>query len=214
MAHTVFLFLALAAGASALQPVLDRIAIDEAIAIGNSRIESVGTRFHQPYRIRVNRAPLDFIDIVTPFRRVEIEAESRARAGNRSLSQREALAILDTSGSDLDVFVELTFHPLNTYIGVPDYDVSFVRVGGGAPVPAIPPRGIQRIPRYGPRLDGTPLPYPVAPSVPRGSEPILGGTVIAKFNVNLIDPTGVYDVVVSQAGNELTRARVNLAALR
>ena len=213
MAHTVLLFLALAAGASALQPVLDRIAIDEAVAIGRSRIESVRTRFHQPYRSRVNRAPLDFIDIVTPFRRVEIEAELRARAGTRSLSQRDALAMLDTAGGDLDVFAEFTFHPLNTYIGVPDYAVSLLATGR-ASTPELPPRGLQRIPRYGARLQGAPLPFPIAPQPPRGSEPMLGGTVIATFNVNLIDPNGVYDVVVREAGNELARARVNLAALR
>jgi len=213
--HTVFLFLALslAAGASALQPGLDRLAIEEALAIGQSRIEAVRTRFHQPYRIRVNRPPVDFIDIVTPFRRIEIEAESRARAGNRSLSQREALAILDTAGGDLDVFVEFTFHPLNTYIGVPDYEVSLM-MGGRTPALEIPPRTIQRIPRYGRRLEGLPLPYPVAPAVPRGSEPMLGGTVLAKFDLKGLDPNGVYDVAVKEAGKEMARARIDFRALR
>jgi hypothetical protein len=213
--HTVVLFLALAvaAGAAAIQPALDRVAIEEAVAIGHSRIEAVRTRFHQPYRLQVRRPPVDFIDIVTPFRRVEIEAEWRARSGNRSLSQRDALAILEVAGGSLDVFVEFTFHPLNTYIGVPAYEVLLAAPGRAQDSP-LPPRELQRIPRYGARVEGFSLPYPLAPPLPGGSQPMLGGTVVAKFDLRRLDPNGAYEVVVTEAGKELARARTDLRALR
>jgi hypothetical protein len=197
----------------AFEPSLDRRAIEEAIAIGGSRIESVRLRFHQPYRITVGRAPVDYIEVITPFRRLEVEAETRARNGSRTISQRDALDLLAATPDQIEFFVELTFHPLNTYIGVPSYDVRLARTGAtGA---AVEPRTLDRFPRYGARIEGLPLPYPAAanPS-PRRSEPVLGGTVVARFDARLLDRNGIYDVVVSEAGKEIVRARSDLRALR
>ena len=197
----------------AYEASLDRRAIEEAIAIGNSRIESARVRFHQPYRIPVGRAPIDYIEVVTPFRRIEVEAETRARNGNRTLGQREALDLLAAAPDQVEFFVELTFHPQNTYIGVPQYDVRLALTGRGAS-PAIEPRNLSRFPRYGARVQGLPLPYPAAPAVPGRSEPVLGGTVIAGFDGRLLDRNGVYEVIVSEAGKDIGRARSDLRALR
>jgi hypothetical protein len=216
VAQTGCLFLAaLLAGTAVLafEPSLDRRAIDEAIAIGTSRIESVRLRFHQAYRIPVGRAPIDYIEVITPFRRLEVEAETRARNGSRTISQREAFDLLAAAPDQIEFFVELTFHPLNTYIGVPAYEVRLAPARAGA-VP-IEPRVLDRFPRYGARVEGLPLPYPAAatPS-PRRSEPVLGGTVVARFDARLLDRTGIYEVVVSEAGKEIARARSDLRALR
>ena len=43
---------------------------------------------------------------------------------------------------------------------------------------------------------------------------MLGGTVVATFGGETLNPNGVYDVVVSESGQELARARVNMGALR
>jgi hypothetical protein len=216
VARTGFFFVGammIATAVPAFDAALDRRAIEEAIAIGHSRIESVRLRFHQPYRIPVNRAPVDYIEVITPFRRVEVEAETRARDGSRSLSQREALDLLAAAPDQIDFYVELTFHPLNTYIGVPAYDVRLLRSAAGAA--AIDPRTLERFPRYGARVEGLPLPYPArATPVPRRSEPVLGGTVVARFDARLLDRTAVYEVVVSEAGKEIARARSDLRALR
>ncbi|MSO45863.1 MAG: hypothetical protein EXQ59_03735 [Acidobacteria bacterium] len=192
---------------------LDRRAIEDAITIGQSRIESVRVRFHQAYRLPVGRAPVDYIEVVTPFRRIEVEAETRARNGNRTLSQREALDLLGAAPDQVEFFVELTFHPQNTYIGVPQYGVRLAPAARGAS-PPIDPRNIERFPRYGARVHGLPLPYPAAPAVPGSSEPVLGGTLVARFDGRLLDRTGVYDVIVSEAGKELATARVSLANVR
>ena len=203
-----------ASAAFAYDPALDRRSIEEAIAIGHSRIESVRVRFHQAYRIPVGRAPVDYIDVITPFRRVEIEAETRARAGNRSLSQSEALNLLAANPDQLDLFVELTLHPMNTYVGLPDYQVQLAPAGDGAGAALIEPRDLQRFPRYGARVEGLPLPTRAAPAVPRTREPILGGTVVAQFDGRLLNRSGVYEVVVREAGKEIARARTDFRALR
>jgi hypothetical protein len=210
VAHTV-VFLAALFGA-AVQPVLDLAAVDEALRIGSSRDERLRARFHEPYRVAINRPPVDYIDIVTPFRRVEIEAEQRTRSGNRSLSQRDALILLDTVADAVDVFVEFTFHPLHTYVGVPAYDVALAPATP-AGAKEIRPRQDDRIPRFGARFEGMRLPYPIVSRFPNG-ETMTGGTVLAKFDLRAIDANGAYDVVVREAGKELARARIDFRALR
>jgi len=84
----------------------------------------------------------------------------------------------------------------------------------------IQPRHLEVQSRYGPRVAGTPLPLPVpggqaGPTGPRGaSQPLLGGTVIAKFDGRPLNVNGAYDVVIGESGNELARIRVDFAKLR
>lgn len=197
---------------TAMQGSLDPRAVSEAIAIGQSRMERDRTRFHAAYRLAVNRPPVDAIEVITPFRRVELIAESRAQIGDRTFGQRQALELLSTAPPDLEIQVELTFHPLNTYVGVPEYAVSLIARDGAR----IPPRGLDRTPRYGARVDGTPLPLPVPGglTVPKGSQPMLGGTVTARFELRRLEPMGQYDVVVEEAGKELARVRASLERMR
>ena len=44
--------------------------------------------------------------------------------------------------------------------------------------------------------------------------PVTGGTIVATFAIGTLNAAGVYDVVVSEMGKELARARVNFAGLR
>jgi hypothetical protein len=69
---------------------LDRRALEEALAIGQSRIEGVRTRFHEPYRVIVGAPPVDYLDVVTSFRAVVLAAQARARAGDRQFGLRQA----------------------------------------------------------------------------------------------------------------------------
>src|SRR3954465_10574862 len=125
-ALVVVVLLAAGTRPAAMQSMLDAPSLQEAIAIGQSRLAAERARFHLPYRIPVNKSPVDYIDIVTPFRRVELAAEARAAAGQRGFGQREALEIVAAAPDRLDTYVELTFHPLNTYIGVPNYDLALM----------------------------------------------------------------------------------------
>lgn len=198
----------------AVQLEIDTRAMQEAIAIGQSRIDGERDRFHAPYRLAVAKAPVDDIEVITPFRRIVLDAQAAAEIGNRSYGQRNAIEALDAAPDVLEFDVDLTFHPLNTYIGVPDYRVALVPPGGSAP--RLEPQSLDRIPRYGPRVAGMPLPHPKPGGLTlnRRSGPMLGGTVVAQYNARLLDVNGSYDVVVSEGGNELARARVDLRALR
>lgn len=217
MAHTVcrplaaLLLLGGGGGAAAYNVTLGPEAIADAIRIGQSRVESVRVRYHQPYRIDVGRASVDAIDLVTPFRRVVLAAEERARQGDRRFGQREALGVLQEQRGRVTVFVELTFHPLNTYVGVPPYAVALAQAGSPERVAAI---DTQRIPRFGPRLAGTPLPFPHVPVLPSAGQPVLGGTLVAGFDSGPLNTGGIYDVVIEESGKELTRTAVDLGKLR
>jgi hypothetical protein len=216
MVRTGFFLIALFSASIALvafEQVLNPRSLSEAIDTGQSRIGAARTRFQVAYHIGVTQPPVDYIEVVTPFRRVALDAEAHANAGDRLYGQREALATLGDDPSRVDIVVELTFHPLNTFIGVPDYSVSLLPMPNGE---RLLPRQARRIPRFGPRLSGTPLPYPytVGPPAPNGSQPLTGGAVIATFDGQALDPQGTYWVVVSDAVKELARGRVDFSRLR
>jgi len=198
----------------AMQPVLDADAIQDALAIGQSRLEVERARFQQPYRVVVGTAPIDYVEVVTPFRRVELAAEARLAAGDRTFGQREAREMLAAAADQLDVDIELTFHPLNTYIGVPNYGVVLVAAGESQ---RVPPLDVERIPRYGPRVDGLPsvLPQPAAAVLRRReAQPLTGGTVIGHFDARALDANGSYVVVMVEGEQEVGRATVDLARMR
>jgi hypothetical protein len=208
----VAILAALTAAVSAFEPALDPRSLSEAIDLGQSRIDDVRSRFQAAYHIDVMQPPVDYIEVVTPFRRIALDAEARTRAGERLYGQREALATLGDNPSRLDIVVELTFHPLNNYVGVPAFTVALMAPGGKA----IEPRTIGRVPRFGPRLSNTPLPYPyVANSAaPQGSQPLLGGSIIATFDGTALDARGTYLAVIRDSGKDVAKATVDLARLR
>jgi hypothetical protein len=198
--------------AAGFERSLDLPLINAATAIGESRIESVHTQFHQSYRIPVDSPPIDHIDIVTPFRQIVRVAEERSLAGARPLGTQ---ALLDAVGDRLrlvEIAVELTFHPLNAYAGVPLFEVE---LSSGTPPTRILPAQTSRVPRFGARVEGAPrLTESVPLNVPGPSEPMLGGTIIAGFDALGLDPTGVYEVVVKEGEQELARAQMNLGNVR
>ncbi len=204
--------LASGAAARAFEQALDPRSLADAIELGQSRIDDMRSRFHAPYRIDVRQPPVDYLDVVTPFRRVALDAEARTRAGARLYGQREALATLGDAPSRVDIIAELTFHPMNNYIGVPNLAVTLVPPGE---MP-IEPMGSARIPRFGPRLSGSSLPYPYGtnPPAPQGSQPLLGGTVLATFDGTTLDPRGTYVVLIRENGKDVAKATVDFGRLR
>ena len=198
--------------AGAVQLTLDRRAIEEAIYIGQSRIESERTRFHVPYRVRVTQPPIDWIDVITPFHRVELAAEMNARSGGRQFGQREALDALREAPNQIDLLIEMTFHPLNTFVAVPSYQVEVILTGGRR----LAPRRLDRFPRFGPRPEspGPALPTPNASPVFGGGQPVVGGTMIAALDGSMLDPNQRVEVVVLDGKTELARTAVDLGKMR
>jgi len=186
-------------------------AVDEAVALGQSFTEGDRVSFHARYRAVVGRAPVDYIDIVTPFRRVVIAAEAQARLGSRRFGQREGLAVLEAASGHVTVVAELTFHPLNTYVGVPGYEIVLAK--DGETVTAL---STDRQPRFGARIDNLPsiAPRPGGPSRTRSTQPMLGGTVTAEFDGGALAPNGLYDVILREGADGVTRVRFDLSQLR
>jgi hypothetical protein len=197
---------------SAFQPALDRRGIEEAIQIGQSRFDAERTRFHNAYRLRVARPPVDWIDVITPFHRVALAAEARARLGDRVFGQREAAAALGAASNLIELLIELTFHPLNTFVGVPAYDV--VLIGGeNKPIKA---EYINRYPRFGPRTEtnSPAVPNPNAAPLLGTGQPMLGGTMVVQFPTAAIDENGRYEIAISDGGKEVVRTAVDFGRMR
>jgi hypothetical protein len=208
---TLALFVGADAALSVQVPVSLEM-IDQAITLGRTAIASERARFHDAYRVVVARAPVDYLEIVTPFRRVVLAVQERASKGDQRYGQRQVIEMLGTTAEQLDIHVELTFHPLNTYIGIPDYIVELRAVRGRS----IGALGIDRLSRWTPRLGGLPPAIPKPgnlASAPR-SGPLVGGTLIARFDLRLLDPKGVYDVVVREGNQEIAVGRADLGTLR
>jgi hypothetical protein len=208
----VLLFvLAVAAIAGAAQRTLTASDIEAALRIGHTSIAADRARFHAPYRIPVSQPPVDFIEVVTPFRRVVIAADERARFGDRSFGQRQALELLSAAAGRFDFRVELTFHPLNTFVTMPEYGVVLVRDGM-----RIAPAVLERQPRFGLRVENLPPSIPVVGGlIPNsGSQPLLGGTLIAQFEGEALDAAGTVDVIVTDGPKELANVKIDLGRLR
>jgi hypothetical protein len=199
------------ASPSAIQLALDRRALEEAIYIGQSRIESERTRFHVPYRVRVSQPPIDWVDVITPFHRVELAAEANARAGNRMFSQQQALSALGDTPKQIDLLIEMSFHPLNTYVAVPLYDVELVVSGN-----RVSPQRVDRYPRSGPRSEspGPAMPNPSTSSVFNTGAPVTGGTIVAIVDGEALNGTQRIDVIVKDGTTELARVPVDLKGMR
>jgi hypothetical protein len=211
-AAAICLIAVLSTSSNAVQMTLDDRAITEAISIGQSRVDRERVRFHQQYRLTVRRLPVDWIDVITPFHRIVLAAEAKARAGNRLFAQREALAALKEAPGQITLVLELTFHPLNNFIGVPDYEIALV----GAKGERIQPDRVDRYPRSQPRVDTlTPeLPIPGAAPVFGRGEPVLGGTLVVPFTASKLNPVGRYTALITEKGTELARVAADLGGLR
>jgi hypothetical protein len=155
---------------------------------------------------------VDWIDVITPFHRVELAAETNARAGGRLFSQREAMDVLKESPNQIDLLIEMSFHPLNTFVAVPSYQVEIIVPDGRR----VAPRRVDRFPRFAPRPEspGPALPTPNASAVFGGGQPVMGGTMIAAIDGTTLDPTQRIEVVVLDGKNELARAAVDLGKMR
>jgi len=207
----ITLLLLAGSGAAAFEQALDPRSLADAVELGQSRIDDMRSRFHATYRVEVNQPPVDTIDVVTPFRRIALDAEARTRAGERLYGQREALSTLGDNPSRVDVVVELTFHPLNNYVGVPDFTVTLVSAGGVR----IEPTAISRAPRFGPRLSSAlPYPYLTGGAGPQNGNALTGGLVVGSFDGKALDPNGTYIVLIREAGKDAAKAMVNFARLR
>lgn len=205
------LLLVAAAFPRAAQRTLSLSEVEEAIRTGQTRIAADRERFHAPYRIIAGQPPVDYVEVVTPFRRVVLAAQQQSQVGDRSFGQRQALQLLTEADGQFDFAVDFSLHPLNTFVGLPAYEVVLMK-GSVRVVPV----SLDRHPRFGARVEGLPPPIPIPAGQISGgqSQPILGGTVTARFKGDDIDPERPMDLVVSESNKELARITIDLGRLR
>jgi hypothetical protein len=207
---------AVATATRAVDLQLDPITISRAISLGQTAIERDLTKLHQPYRVEVSRPPVDYLDVVTPFRRIVLAAQAKWRTGDRRWGQRQAMELEAAAPHQIDLFVELTFHPLNSFVLVPPYRVRIEPPSGGL----IEPRNGSGMPRYGARVDGglvpfSPTPLPGGP-VPGRSQPMLGATLVASFDGDTLAAACSQrcNVVIEEEGKSRVQVPLSLANLR
>jgi hypothetical protein len=195
---------------------LDAAAISQALSLGQTSIAADVTRFHRPYRLDVSRAPVDYVEVVTPYRRIVLAAQARAQAGDRRWGQRQAIELEAASPGQVDLYAELTFHPLNSLVMVPLYRIRILLPTGAL----MEPRNTSSMSRYGPRVDGGLVPYTPAPlpgSAVRGrSQPMLGATIVGSFDgITLATACSRRcDVVIEEEGKSRVQVPLSLASLR
>ena len=202
----------------AVQANLDPQTVLEAITLGQSALDGGRTAFHRPYRFTIGKAPVDTVEVVTPFRRVVIAAELRARSGDRRFGQRDGLAVAASYPGQLSVHAELTFHPLNTYVLVPQYRMAWL-TGRGV---RIEPISTESAPRYGARAGVDALPVPLTPGAvsslrPGIGQPMAGATVVSYFDARRLEDkqAPAVELVIEETGREeLARLPINLAVMR
>lgn len=199
-----------AIGLAGVQTNVDLLAIDDALTLIRSGSPAELARFNEPYRVKVEKAPVDYLEVVTPLRRIVLAGAAKAAVGDRGFGQRQAIDSLAEGGERLDVYAEMTLSPLNTYIGVPDYVVALIDRSGKR----LEPTAITRLSRWTPRLPGPPpVPPFQMPTIPRGS-PLIGATVIAGFDLKTLVPDATYEVVVELEKQELARVSMALGGMR
>ena len=185
------------------------------MAIGQSRIDATRERLHAAYHVSVNRPPIEYLEIVTPFRRVVLDAETSARQGQRLYGQREALAALGGNPTRVDIVVEMTFHPQNTFVAC------LTTVFRNPTTP--PSRRTRRaaeatdgLARFVGPVEQTYLTYPYSASgiLPNLSQPLLGGRLVAVFDGPTLMAHPRSKVTILDGNQELAVVDLDVGTMR
>ena len=216
----VTLILALALSrARALTPNIDREQLDEALLFVRQATTAERQAFHDGYQRTLKDILVRRISIVSEYRRVVLTLEEKMRLLDRNYGQRQMTQMLVPWRGLVEVIAEVQFHPQNTYIGVPLYDVLLVRLDGPAAGSVIVPEANDRRPHFGVYWDPPPMGSPWWPFPPTNapvlgrSEPITGGWLQARFDAGLVT-TGRFDIVVKDGAATLGSAQFDMGAIR
>ncbi|MGD9903580.1 MAG: hypothetical protein AB7U83_08920 [Vicinamibacterales bacterium] len=225
MSHRVALGAAVIAAGLASAPAVRAIeanlptqGVDDAIVFARMARHEARQAFHDRYA-RTPGGAVSRISIVSEYRRVVLRTEEKIRLGDRSYSVRQLTTELEPWRGQLEVIVDLVFHPMNTYVGVPLIDVLLAPLDGGGDRTPLVAETTDRIPRFGGFFDPPPpdapwWPFPPpAPTVTVRRDTVTGGWVLARFDATRL-ASGRFDVVVKDGATSLGSASFDFGALR
>jgi hypothetical protein len=181
--------------AGALVWPMTQAEMERAIAIGRA-FDAERARFHQPYVLAVADPAVEQIEVVTEFRRVVLFAEEQIRRGDHMFGVRQVETAMRQWHGKVTIVARLRFHPLNTFLAAPPYDV-------GVGEPPIAPLDVRRTSLYA-------LASNQKPATP---SPLTGAVVESDFDAAEI-AQAVRQVRIVLEGKEVLRTRVDFGMLQ
>ena len=170
--------------------------LEQALSIGRAS-EAERARFHRSYVVAINDPTVEQIEIQTEFRRAVLFAEDRIRWGDHLFGVRQAEAALASWHGKLTIVARLRFHPMNTFIAAPAYEIAVSE-------PSLPPLDTRRTSLYAQfatrQKAGTPI-------------PLTGALVEVDFDAQAVGQR-VRPVRVVLEGKEVTRSLVDFARMQ
>ena len=170
--------------------------IDRALKLAQT-LEQKRALFHAPYLVRVNDATVEQIEVITEFRRYVLTAQEQLRQGNWLFVQgvRNVKEQLRPWRDRMSLVARLRFHPQNTLMMVPIYDITIGQ-------PAVVPVDIVR----------TPITALLSGKKGDFNTPLMGATIEAIFDTTSLDPAARL-VSVSLAAQPVATATIDFARL-
>ena len=183
--------------AGAVATVLGDKDIERALKLAQAA-EQKRAQFHAPYLVRVDDATVEQIEVVTEFRRYVLAVQEQLRKGNWLFAQgvRSAKEQLQPWRERLSIVARLRFHPHNTMMMVPLYDITI-----GQP-PVLVPINIVR----------TPITALLSGKKGDFNAPLMGATIEAIFDTRSLDPAA-RDVSVLLEAQPVARVPIDFAKL-
>lgn len=122
-------FLAARAPIAALTEALTERDYAYAISIANGS-EATRTLFHAAYTVAVDEPAIERLEVVTEFRRFVLAAEDQLKAGNWMMARggfdpkgRTLKDLLRPVEGQVSIRARLRFHPHNSYVTLPAFDI-------------------------------------------------------------------------------------------
>jgi len=182
---------------AALTEVLSDREVAIALNLANSG-DAQRARFHAPYIVAVQDPLIARLEVITEFRRFVTAAEEQLALGNWMLGRggfdqkgRSLKDILRPFSGQVSIRAQLRFHPQNTYVSLPPFDILL-----GEPTLLA--------------IDSTSMPH-ITPASGDSSRDVLdGATIEAAFNASSINDRPLPVRILSE-GKELVRAVVDFS---
>ncbi len=174
--------------------------IANALNLANAA-EATRTLFHAPYIVPIEEETVERVEVITEFRRFVLAAEEQLELGNWMLGRggfdQKGLTLKDRLrpfGGQASIRVRLRFHPHNSYVTLPAFDILLGE-------PTLVAEQAIRTPRIIPASgDGKPRNF------------IAGATIEASFDARSIGDR-VLPVRIVSEGRELARVKVDFSRL-